>query len=128
MTDLLARLRSTSIVKSSLHPTPEKFEALEHLEAQTGRKVVMVRNKGEDLPKGWEQMWEMQEAGWVELTEQRNLQDPPRVEYHFSLTSKGYNTYLDLKGVAIPPPPPSSHEKKPRRRRGPAAKTGKPGL
>lgn len=126
--DLLARLSSTGMVKSPVHMTPAKFEALEHMEGKPSRAVVLVRERGKDLPSGWEQLWEMVEAGWVSNTAMKRDDALGMVYFTFQMTDVGYQKWLAQKGIEILPPPPASVPRKPRRRKGPAAKTGKPGL
>lgn len=63
MTDLLARLKSPSVVKSSREMTPEKMEALEHM-ALNG-SVSITRARGQEPPPAWEVLWGLVEAGWA---------------------------------------------------------------
>ncbi len=63
MTDLLARLKSPSVVKSSREMTPEKMEALEHM-ALNG-SVTLSRKRGDEPTAAWEVLWGLVEAGWA---------------------------------------------------------------
>jgi hypothetical protein len=116
MTDLLARLRSPSMIVSSTVMLPPKWEALCHAVDSRPDGIQLTRRRGEDLPKGWQEIWELVEAGYLENS--MTVRDPATgvVDYTFKATSSGVTRWSEGSGDLTPPPP--REPKKPRRKRG----------